>query len=68
MCKLLAELYSLGNKSDQEFPPENEAIKEIRFYRVLTMVHSTQRYWVFGFFHRPVFLGVATRCIPQLLL
>jgi hypothetical protein len=26
-----------------------------RYYRVLTMVYNTQRYWVFGLFHRPDF-------------
>jgi hypothetical protein len=29
MCQLLAELDPLVNKSDQEFPPEKEAIKEL---------------------------------------
>jgi hypothetical protein len=24
-----------------------------RYYRVLTMVYNTQRYWVFGLVHRP---------------
>jgi hypothetical protein len=39
-------------------PRKNYEVSQ--FYRVLTMVYSTQSYWVFGISHRQVFLGVET--------